>query len=127
MGWAISTAVRFEHGGKPSLPMLAQMLEAADVNALDDIAAEIQIHLNVALGPNVPPTPDPTERLFIALAWRIFQNKKRHSAFLKFADPEVEILRAEAALTNERSAELFAGVDAYSARLTKKGENENDQ
>jgi hypothetical protein len=97
MGWGISTAVRFEHGAQPSPRMLAQMLEAAHANGLDDLAAEIQAHLNVRLGPTFPITPDEAERYFVAIARRIFQNKKRHAAFLKFAQPEIEILRAELA------------------------------
>ena len=68
------------------------MLEAAYANGLEDLATELRLHLNVKLGPNFPITPDETERYFVLIARRIFQNKKRHAAFLKFAAPEIEAL-----------------------------------
>ena len=93
--------------------MLAQMLEAAHTNGLDDLAAEVQLHLNVALTPNFPLAPDQLmERYFVAIARRIFQNPKRHAAFFKFAAPEIAILKAENALRKERSDKLFADFDA---------------
>jgi transcriptional regulator with XRE-family HTH domain len=116
MGWGISSAVRFENGAQPSARMLAQMLDAAHAEGLEDLAAEIQLHLNVALGGNFPVSPDQKERLFVAIARRIFQNPKRHGAFLKFAAPEVAILRAEAQLQKRHTDELHAALDAWNER-----------
>jgi hypothetical protein len=113
LGWSISSAVRFENGGVPSPKMLAQMLDQADTHGLDDLAEEVRLHLNVALGPNFPINPDDEmERYFVLIARRAFQNKKRHAAFLKFAAPEIAILRAENALRKEHADRLFAGFDA---------------
>ena len=120
MGWAISTTVRFEHGAQPSPRMLSQMLDAAHTNGLDDLAAEIQVHLNVSLGPAFPIAPDAEmERYFVAIARRLFQNRRRHKAFLKFAAPEIEILRAENALRKEHADKLFADFDAAVERGKK--------
>jgi hypothetical protein len=117
MGWAISTAVRFENGAQPSPKMLAQMLDEAHVNGLDGLAAEIQLYLNVALGPNFPPNPDDEmERYFVLIARRIYQNKKRHAAFLKFAAPEIEILKTENLIRKEHQERLFAGLDAITEK-----------
>ena len=118
--------MRFENGGVPKASkMLAQMLDQADSHGLDDLAAEVQLHLNVALGPNFPLTPDPTERTFVLLARRAFQNKKRHAAFLKALAPEIEILKAENGLRKQHDDELFAVGDEISAAYTeqmKKGD-----
>jgi hypothetical protein len=120
MGWAITTAVRFENGAQPSARMLGQMLEEAHANGLDDLAAEIQIHLNVALGPNFPVAPDAEmERFFVLLARRIFQNKKRHAAFLNFAGREIKILKAENAIRKEHQEQLNAALDAANERAQK--------
>jgi len=116
MGWAISSAVRFESGAQPSARMLAQMLETAHAHGLVDLAAEIQIHLNVALGPNFPITPDETERYFVLIARRIFQNKKRYAAFLKFAAPEIEILKAENVIRKLHQDRLIADLDALTEK-----------
>jgi hypothetical protein len=97
------------------------MLDQAHANRLDDLATELQIHLNVALGPNFPITPDPTERYFVLIARRVFENKKRHAAFLKFAAPEIEILKAENVLRKEHLDELNAGLDAHNERMRKEG------
>jgi transcriptional regulator with XRE-family HTH domain len=116
MGWAISTTIRFEHGAQPSARMLSEMLETAYAEKLYDLAAEIQIHLNVALGPNFPVTPNEMEQYFVLIARRIFQNRKRHQAFLRFAAPEIEILKAENLLRKEHQDQLSAylgQVDAY--------------
>ena len=121
LGWSISSAVRFENGGVPSPKMLSQMLDQADQHGLDDLAAEVQLHLNVQLGPNFPLTPDPPERAFVLIARRIFQNKKRHAAFLKFAAPEIEILKAENAIRKEHADELFTLGDAVAERAKKEG------
>jgi hypothetical protein len=120
MGWGISTAVRFENGAQPSVRMLAQMLEAAYANGLDELAAEVQIHLNVALGPNFPVAPDnEMERFFVLLARRIFQNQKRHAAFLNFAGREIKILKAENAIRKEHQEQLDAALDAANERAQK--------
>jgi hypothetical protein len=119
LGWSISSAVRFENGGLPSPRMLAQMLGQADTHRLDDLAAEIQIHLNVALGPDFPLTPNETEKYFVLIARRIFQNKKRHVAFLKFAAPEIEILKAENLIRKEHREQLDAHLDAVAERERK--------
>jgi hypothetical protein len=116
MGWAISSTVRFEHGAVPGPKALSEMVAAAWENGLDDLALELQTHLNVALGPNFPITPDPTERYFVLIARRIFQNPKRHAAFLKFAAPEIEILKAENVLRKEHTDQLFSGLDAWNER-----------
>ena len=100
--------------------MLSQMLDAAHTNGLDDLAAEIQVHLNVSLGPAFPIAPDAEmERYFVAIARRLFQNRRRHKAFLKFAAPEIEILRAENALRKEHADKLFADFDAAVERGKK--------
>jgi hypothetical protein len=120
MGWGISTATRFEHGAQPSARMMSQMLEAAHAKGLADLADEIQLHLNVALGPNSPVAPDAEmEKYFVLIARRIFQNRKRHDAFLKFAAPEIEKLKAENALRKEHADRLFAGFDAAVERVKK--------
>jgi hypothetical protein len=117
MDWSISTAVRFENGAQPSARMLAQMVDVAHANGLDDLAAEIQIHLNVALGPNFPIAPDnEMERYFVLIARRVFQNKKRHAAFLKFAAQEIEILKAENLIRKEHQERLFAELDALAEK-----------
>jgi hypothetical protein len=117
MGWGISTAVRFENGAQPSARMLSQMLDAAYANGLDDLAMEIQIHLNVALGPNFPISPDnEMERYFVLIARRIFQNRKRHAAFLKFAAPEIEILKAENLIRKEHQDRLNAELGAIAEK-----------
>ena len=116
MGWAISSTVRFETGSQPGPKALSEMVEVAWANGLDDLAAELQIHLNVALGPNFPITPNPTERYFVLIARRIFQNPKRHAAFLKFAAPEIEILKTENILRKEHTDQLFSGLDAWNER-----------
>lgn len=119
LGWAISTAVRFEHGAQPSVRMLAQLLDLAYANGLDDLALEIQLHLNVSLGPNFPLTPDQTEQYFVLIARRIFQNRKRHAAFLKFAAPEIESLKAENAIRKEHTERLWAELDALNEKAQK--------
>ena len=113
MGWGISTAVRFENGAQPSARMLAQMLDAAHANGQADLADEIQLYLNVALGPNFPIAPDAEmERYCVLIARRIYQNKKRLAAFLKFAAPEIEILKEENVIRKEHSDRLFTDFDA---------------
>jgi hypothetical protein len=116
MGWAISSAVRFENGANPSARMLSQMLDKAHENGLEGLAAEIQLHLNVVLGPSFPITPDETERYFVLIARRLFQNQKRRAAFLKFAAPEIDLLKAENKLRREHLEELHASLDAWSER-----------
>jgi transcriptional regulator with XRE-family HTH domain len=120
LGWSISSAVRFENGAQPSARMLAQMVDLAHASGLDDLAMELQTHLNVSLGPNFPVGPDETERLFILLARRAFQNRKRHAAFLKALAPEIEILKAENAIRKEHQDRLNAELDAITGKAKAK-------
>jgi hypothetical protein len=118
LGWSVSTAVRFEHGAQPSPRMLAQMVGAAHAGGLDDLAAEIQLYLNVALGPNFPVNPDDEmEHYFVLIARRIYQDKRRHAAFLKFAAHEIETLKRENLIRKEHQERLFAGMDALAEKL----------
>jgi hypothetical protein len=116
LGWSISTCVRFEHGAIPSAPLLAQLVAQAEAAGQDDIAEQLRLHLNVQLGPNFPLTPDPQERYFVLIARRIFQDKRRHAAFLAFAQPEVEQLQVEAEFAKERADKLFNQLDDYAER-----------
>ena len=122
MGSAVSTIVRYESGGSPpNLQALAKMVELARERGLDDLAAELQVHLNVKLGPDfVPVTLNEVEKYLALIARRIIQNPKRHAAFLRFAKPEIEILKTENKLRKQHADELVAGIDAFGERLKAK-------
>lgn len=116
---AISTVVRYEHAARPNAQQLSKMLSIARAHDLEAIAAELQLHLNVLLGPAFPVTPDPLERMCIQIARRINQNPKRREAFFKWSAREIEQLRAEDQLRKDRADELFAAFDAYAAQQAK--------
>ena len=116
MGWSITSAVRFENGGRPGVKALWEMVTKAQELGFDDLATELLVFFNVSAGRDLP-VVEQGEEMFIARARRVWQNPRRHKAFLEFTAPEGKLIEAENAEKAKRADELASYLDA----ITKGG------